>query len=170
VKAVVVIEGGKVVLKKATANPGMVDVGGKPVTRRTASAVATISLGKKIFQEFQKNGSPKGDVLKTAELAGILAAKATPQAIPMCHVLLLNQVTIHFDIDIKAFKIDITAMVRCDGRTGVEMEALHAASVAALTIYDMLKCYGQEMTIDDIKLIEKTGGKSGAYWKKDNNL
>lgn len=142
---------------------GMVDVGGKSITERYALASADVRLGPKAFEAFLSGACPKGDVLETARVAGILAAKATPQIIPMCHPLELNKVNIDFEINKKTFMITVAAEVKCFGRTGVEMEALTAASVAALTIYDMMKWAGKDMSISEVKLLEKRGGKSGDF-------
>ena len=146
-----------------TDKKGMVDVGGKRLTRRMARASAQVVLGQKIFACFKTEGSPKGDVLAAARMAGVLAAKSTPQWIPFCHPLLLDKIDIGFDIDPKAYKITVVSEVACRGRTGVEMEALSAVSVAALTIYDMMKWAGKGITICDVQLLKKTGGKSGDY-------
>lgn len=142
---------------------GMVDVGDKKITRRTAVASAAVRLGPKAFAVFLKTGSPKGDVLETARVAGILAAKETPRLIPFCHPLALNKVNIDFKNDPKTSMITVIAQVRCDGRTGVEMEALTAAAVAALTIYDMMKWMDKGIVISDVCLLAKSGGKSGAF-------
>ncbi len=141
----------------------MVDVGGKNITKRVAIASSQITMSPDAFAALMEDASPKGDVLETAKVAGIMAAKATPQMIPMCHPLGLNKVNITFEIDKKVFMITSIAEVSCNGRTGVEMEALTAASVAALTIYDMMKWADKSMVISDIKLLEKTGGKSGDF-------
>ncbi len=106
---------------------------------------------------------PKGDVLAAARIAGIMAAKRTPDLIPLCHTLLLTKVAVDFEIDETASRVIITAQVRCNGQTGVEMEALTAVSVAALTIYDMAKALEKGMTISAIQLVEKQGGKSGDW-------
>ena len=147
-------------MKKLKQSLGMVDVGYKPRTRREAAASATIHLGKKAFNLFMKEGSPKGNVLETARVAAIMAAKATPQIIPMCHPLELNKVNITFEIDKKNFMITVVALVNYDGRTGVEMEALTAVAAGALTIYDMMKWADKGMTIENIQLLQKSGGKS----------
>ena len=149
--------------EKKSKSAGMVDVGAKMVTDRTAVACAAIDLGPKAFRQFLKRGSPKGNVLETARTAGILAAKLTPQIIPLCHPLELNKVNIDFKIDQKTFKITIIAYAGYRGKTGVEMEALTAATAAALTIYDMMKWADKGMTITDVKLLQKTGGKSGSF-------
>lgn len=139
---------------------GMVDVGAKAVSERTAVAAADVHLGKSAFAVWFSRGSPKGDVLETARIAGIMAAKATAQIIPMCHPLELNKVNITFEINQKAFMITVIAEVKYRGRTGVEMEALSAVAVAALTIYDMMKWADKAMLIKEIRLLQKTGGKS----------
>jgi cyclic pyranopterin monophosphate synthase len=145
---------------------GMVDTSRKPVSKRTAVAEATIKLSPAAFQEFITGGSPKGNVLETAKVAGIMAAKATPQIIPLCHPLELNKVNMTFEIDRPRFSITVQAEVNCWGRTGVEMEALTAVSAAALTIYDMMKWADKSMVIGEIKLLAKSGGQSGAYLRK----
>ncbi len=145
---------------------GMVDVGGKNITKRVAIASSQIAMSPDAFGALMEDASPKGNVFETAKVAGIMAAKATPQMIPMCHPLGLNKVNITFEIDKKAFMITNIAEVSCNGRTGVEMEALTAASVAALTIYDMMKWADKAMVISQIKLLEKTGGKSGDFRRK----
>ncbi len=141
----------------------MVDVSQKEVTKRVAVASAKLQMSPKAFNIFLKQGSPKGNVLETAKVAGIMAAKATPAIIPLCHPLELSKVNIDFLIDKKRRVITTMAEVICLGRTGVEMEALTAACVSALTIYDMMKWAGLEMKILDVKLLQKSGGKSGLY-------
>ena len=111
---------------------------------------------------------PKGDVLAAARIAGIMAAKKTPELIPLCHTLLLSKVAVEFEVDEAASRVVITATVRCNGQTGVEMEALTAVSVAALTIYDMAKALDKGMTIGAIRLLEKQGGKSGE-WRREES-
>ena len=142
---------------------GMVDITSKDVTRRTAAAQAVVFLGQKAFADFKKRGSPKGDILETAKVAGIMAAKSTPQIIPMCHPLELGKTTVSFRINPKKFSITVLVDVVYLGKTGVEMEALTGASVAALTIYDMMKWADKGIKISDVKLTRKTGGKSGDY-------
>lgn len=142
---------------------GMVDISHKDVTKRTALASARITLSKVAFQILIKEGSPKGNVLETARVAGIMAAKSTPQIIPLCHPLQLSKVHLHFNKDEKKCSITITAEVVCLGQTGVEMEALTAVAAAGLTIYDMMKWADQRIVISDIKLLKKTGGKSGDF-------
>lgn len=148
-------------MRKASA--GMVDISDKLVTSRVAVACATIRLRKAAFSVLMSQGSPKGDVFETARIAGIMAAKETPRIIPLCHPLSLNKVNITFENEKKNSMITITAEVKSEGKTGVEMEALTAASVAALTIYDMMKWADKGMVISDIRLLEKRGGKSGDF-------
>lgn len=142
---------------------GMVDIGSKEITARTARAQSVICLGKKSFQALIKGGCPKGDVLETAKVAGVMAAKDTPRMIPYCHPLALNKVHIEFELLEKEFSVRIISEVSCLGRTGVEIEALAAAQTAALTIYDMLKWADKGMVIKETKLLYKAGGKSGDY-------
>lgn len=142
---------------------GMVDVSKKRVTKRTARAMSVITMSKKSFAALIKEGSPKGDVFETAKIAGIMAAKSTPAIIPMCHPLALKKVTVTFKTDKKRCQAITTAEVVCLGQTGVEMEALTAASVASLTIYDMMKWADKGSVISETKLLHKSGGKSGDY-------
>ena len=139
----------------------MVDVGDKPDTERVAVAKGEVTMRPATLQLIAEKGMPKGDVLAVAQVAGILAAKRVPELIPLCHPLLLTHVDVTFDIDEAASRIEITAAVRSRGKTGVEMEALTAVSVAALTIYDMAKAVERTMRIDRIRLVRKSGGKSG---------
>ena len=141
----------------------MVDVSQKDVTKRIAVASSTLQMSRKSFDLFLTEGSPKGNVLETAKVAGIMAAKSTPSIIPLCHPLELNKVSIYFSIDKKKNAVTAVAEVVCLGRTGVEMEALTAASVATLTIYDMMKWADLKMTISDTRLLKKSGGKSSLY-------
>jgi cyclic pyranopterin monophosphate synthase len=140
-------------------NPQMVDVGGKGVTERQAVAQAVISLPKAVVEQFVKGDvhTKKGPVFQTAILAGIMAAKKTSDLIPLCHPLALNKcdVTIHFENS----KAIVQCTVACSGKTGVEMEALTGASVAALTVYDMCKAFSHEMVIEQTRLLSKSGGK-----------
>jgi cyclic pyranopterin phosphate synthase len=144
-------------------NTRMVDVSGKKDTQRLAIAVACISMSRETLRLLKKNEIPKGDVLAVAQAAGIMAAKKTPDLIPLCHPLLLTSVSIVFGFIPNSSVISITATVGGRGKTGFEMEALTAAAVAALTIYDMCKMFDQGMTITDMRLVKKTGGKSGTY-------
>jgi cyclic pyranopterin monophosphate synthase len=141
----------------------MIDVTGKQETVRTALAKGCIKMNKDTLALVKNNKIPKGDVLATAQTAGILAAKKTPDLIPLCHPLLLSSVTIEFTLDAETSAIEIEATIKGQGKTGFEMEALTAVSVAALTIYDMCKMFDKAMTITDIHLMKKTGGKSGTY-------
>jgi len=142
----------------------MVDVGVKDETEREAVAAGRVRMRSETLALLRAGDLPKGDVLGTARIAGIMAAKRTSDLIPLCHPLLLTHVGVEFAYDEETPAIAITATVRCRGRTGVEMEALTAASVAALTIYDMAKAVERGMVIEDIRLLEKRGGKSGE-WK-----
>ena len=147
----------------------MVDVGEKAVTTRTAVARSEVRMLPTTLAAIRDGNVPKGDVLAAARIAGIMAAKRTPELIPLCHTLLLTKATIDFEIDEANTRVVITALVRCNGQTGVEMEALTAVSVAALTIYDMAKALEKTMTIADIQLVEKQGGKSGD-WQRTAEL
>ncbi|VAW11748.1 Cyclic pyranopterin monophosphate synthase accessory protein [hydrothermal vent metagenome] len=142
---------------------GMVDISDKDVTKRTAVAFGKITLSDSAFEKLVSEKSPKGNVLETAKIAGIMGAKQTPSIIPMCHPLLLNKVKVDFVLSKEDSSVKVTAQVVCKGKTGVEMEALTAVSTACLTIYDMMKWADKGMIISDVKLLEKTGGKSGDY-------
>jgi len=144
----------------------MVDVSEKPETERVATATATVLMAKETLDLVLKGGAKKGDVLSVARLAGIMGAKRTPDLIPLCHPLALSSVSVELTPDADRNAIDIAATCKVTGRTGVEMEALTAASVAALTIYDMLKSVDRTMLITDLKLAYKSGGKSGTYEAK----
>ncbi|MHB8086227.1 MAG: cyclic pyranopterin monophosphate synthase MoaC [Dehalococcoidia bacterium] len=141
----------------------MIDVSAKRETSRLAIARARLKLNRSTFNLIKKNKVPKGDVLAVAQAAGIMAAKQTPDLIPLCHPLLLNSVAIDFTLVSKDTCIDITATIKGKGKTGFEMEALTAAAIAALTIYDMCKMLDKAMRITDLYLVKKTGGKSGTY-------
>lgn len=140
--------------------PKMVDVQEKQITHRSALALGSIGMKKETLDMIVKGGLKKGDVLFTAQLAGIIAAKKTSELIPMCHNIALDGVEIDFEIDEVKYLVNIKAQVNTTGKTGVEMEALTAVTVSALTIYDMCKAVDKEMVIGDIKLLKKTGGKS----------
>jgi cyclic pyranopterin phosphate synthase len=142
-------------------NAHMVDVGNKPDTERIAVARGEIAMRPETLRLIQEQGISKGDVLTVAQIAGIMAAKRTHELIPLCHPLLLTQIDVAFRVDPTASLIEITATVRTRGKTGVEMEALTAVSVAALTIYDMAKAVEKTMRIGNIRLLHKSGGKSG---------
>lgn len=139
-------------------NARMADVSNKDITLREAVAKGRIKVSPAALALIA-GGNKKGNVLTTATVAGVLAAKRTFEAIPMCHVVALDNVEINYEL--RADSIEITAKTVCHGRTGAEMEALHAVSVAALTIYDMLKAADKSLAISDIRLVSKTGGKSG---------
>ena len=145
----------------------MVDVGGKPDTERVAVAKGEVAMRRETLRLIAEKGMPKGDVLAVAQVAGIMAAKRTPDLIPLCHTLLLAKVDVDFAIDENASRIEITATARSRGKTGVEMEALTAVSVAALTIYDMAKAVEKTMRIGNIRLVRKSGGKSGGWRLED---
>ncbi len=146
---------------------GMVDVSGKDITIRTAKASGTICLGGEAFEVVKSGNSIKGDVLTTAKIAAIQAVKSTFSLIPLCHSLLIESIDVDFLLDEQDKSVFVTVIVKSSGKTGVEMEALTGVSVACLTIYDMLKYVGKDVVINQIKLLEKTGGKSGDY-KRDN--
>ncbi len=139
----------------------MVDVSAKADTIRTATAVAEVSCSDDVVQQIQDDNNPKGDVFATVRIAGIQAAKQCSQLIPLCHPLPLHKVSI--DVQIKSNGIVIHARCKTTGKTGIEMEALTAASVSALTFYDMCKAVDKSMVIQQVKLLEKTGGKSGDW-------
>ena len=141
----------------------MVDVGGKPETERVAVARGRIAMDPKTLALIKAGEMGKGDVLGVARLAGIMAAKRTSELIPLCHPLALSSVAVDLTLDEAGSAVEIEAKVRLTGRTGVEMEALTAVSVAALTVYDMCKAVDRGMTISDIRLVHKSGGKSGTY-------
>jgi cyclic pyranopterin phosphate synthase len=147
----------------------MVDVGHKADTERVAVAKGEVSMQPETLRLIAEGGLPKGDVLTTAQLAGIMAAKQTPNLIPLCHPLLLTKVDVAFKVDEAASRIEITATVRTRGKTGVEMEALTAVSVAALTIYDMAKAVEKGMRIHNVRLVRKSGGKSGDVVLEDES-
>lgn len=145
----------------------MVDVSEKKETVRTARATTSVRVNETIYNQIRTGGNKKGDVLAVAQIAGVMAAKNTAQIIPMCHPLMLSGVDIEFEWKVDesqaSYEVFLYATVRTKGPTGVEMEALTAASAAALTIYDMCKAAGKEMVIGPTMLLEKTGGKSGDY-------
>jgi len=145
----------------------MVDVSQKPSTLRTALARGKISMSPETFEKIRDQSVKKGNVLETARIAGVMAAKKTADLIPMCHPLNITHASVDFYPEEGSHTFRIEAAVRLTGQTGVEMEALTAVSVAALTIYDMCKSYDRGMTISDIQLIEKSGGKSGHYVREE---
>jgi len=141
----------------------MVDVGAKAETERIAIAAGRVRMRAETLDALRRGNLPKGDVLGAARIAGIMAAKRTSELIPLCHPLLLPGVMLDFAFNEDESAVEIRATVRCKGQTGVEMEALTAVSVAALTIYDMAKAVERGMIISDIRLLEKRGGKSGTW-------
>lgn len=139
----------------------MVDVGVKPETARRASAEGTITMSAEALSAVEKNALAKGDALATARIAGIMAAKKTPELIPLCHPIALDDIGVDFEIDRTLPGIRVTAWAAARSRTGVEMEALTAASVALLTIYDMVKSLDRKMEISSMRVTAKSGGKTG---------
>ena len=148
-------------------NASMVDITDKSITSRMAVASGIISVSAKVIDAIINNQVQKGDVLSTARIAGIMAAKKTPELIPLCHTLLLNKVAIDLEVDATKCQINCVCTVKLKGQTGAEMEALTGVSTALLTIYDMCKAIDKTMVISDIKLEEKNGGKSGHYIRED---
>jgi cyclic pyranopterin monophosphate synthase len=141
--------------------PRMVDVTAKADTQREAITKGIVHMKAETLSLLQKNLLPKGDVLSVAQIAGIMAAKQTPTLIPMCHPLLLGEIKVEFEIDQANSAVLITSTVKNTGKTGVEMEAMTATAVAALTIYDMCKAVDKGIRIDNVRLVKKSGGKSG---------
>lgn len=141
----------------------MVDVGGKPATQRTATAKGRVHMAEATVEAIRDGGLEKGDVISVARLAGIMGAKRTAELIPLCHPLPLSNADVELRLAEDAPAVEITATCRIAAQTGVEMEALTAVSVAALTIYDMCKAVDKGMRIGDIRLVHKSGGKSGTY-------
>lgn len=146
----------------AAGNAAMVDLSAKPATEREAIAEGRITMSAEALAAIREGAVKKGDVLATARIAGIMAAKKTSELIPLCHPLMLSKVAVDFEFDADGLRV--TALARLSGQTGVEMEALTAASVALLTIYDMAKALDKRMVIGGVRLLEKRGGKSGD-WK-----
>jgi len=145
----------------------MVDISDKNVTERLASAISSISMNKDTLNMIKTGNAKKGDVLGIARIAGIMAAKKTSELIPLCHPISLSSVTINFEIDDNTNSINIICNCKLNGKTGLEMEALTAVSIAALTIYDMCKAVDREMTITKTQLTYKSGGKSGTFKRDD---
>ena len=145
----------------------MVDDGEKPVTTRTAVAGARVLVSRETFDLIRSGGMKKGDVLTVAQIAGVMGAKRTPELIPMCHPILIDGIDLSLHLDEERLSVEIRASVSCDGRTGVEMEALTAAATAALTVYDMCKAVQKDMVITELRLISKTGGVHGDYERKE---
>ena len=145
----------------------MVDVGEKAPTKRTATAGARVLVSRETYELIRTGGMKKGDVLTVAQIAGVMGAKRTPDLIPMCHPIFISGVNLELTLDEARCAVDIRATVSCDGRTGVEMEALTAASTAALTVYDMCKAVQKDMVITDVRLISKTGGVHGDFYREE---
>jgi cyclic pyranopterin phosphate synthase len=141
--------------------PRMVDITGKPDTIRQAVAKGLVKMQAATFQFIKQGGTAKGDVLPVAQLAGTMAAKRTPDLIPLCHPILIENIKVEFSLNEVNSTVEITSTVESTGKTGVEMEALTAIAVAALTIYDMCKAVDRGMKIENIRLVRKSGGKSG---------
>jgi cyclic pyranopterin phosphate synthase len=141
----------------------MVDISDKKTTKRAACAEGRVVFSPRAFKVFMKLGSPKGNVLETAKVAGIMAAKNTPALIPLCHPLNLEKVSVIFETLKSQNTLKVMSEITCSGKTGVEMEALSAVSAACLTVYDMMKFTGQAIEITGIRLMHKSGGASGEY-------
>ncbi len=147
----------------ASGQAAMVDVGDKPVTQRSATARARVMMQPETLALIERGDAKKGDVLGVARLAGIMAAKRTAELIPLCHPLPITSVKVDLEPDRAASAVEIAATVRTTGQTGVEMEALTAASIAALTVYDMCKAVDRSMRVQDLRVVYKDGGKSGEF-------
>lgn len=145
----------------------MVDVGEKPPSRREATAAASVLVSRETFDLIRSGGMKKGDVLTVAQIAGVMGAKRTPNIIPMCHPIQLTGIDLNLSLNEEKLSVEIRATVSCSGKTGVEMEALTAASVAALTVYDMCKAVQKDMVITDVMLLEKSGGVHGDFHRED---
>jgi cyclic pyranopterin monophosphate synthase len=146
-----------------TGGISMVDVDSKQPTKREAVAAATVRMSPDTLKKLVERALPKGDVLTTAKVAGVLGAKQTPSLIPLTHPIAISSIDVTFDIDPKAGTIEIHSIVRCEGKTGVEIEAMTACAITALTIYDMCKSAEKGIVIESIQLLRKTGGKSGTW-------
>lgn len=145
----------------------MVDVGEKEITQRSATAAARVLVSPETFEKIKTGGMKKGDVLTVAQIAGVMGAKRTPDLIPMCHPIQITGIDLDLSLDETRFSVEIYATVSCTGRTGVEMEALTAASTAALTVYDMCKAVQKDIVISDIRLMQKTGGVHGDFHREE---
>ena len=145
----------------------MVDVGEKNVSCRTAVASGRVLVNEHTFELIRSGGMKKGDVLTVAQIAGVMGAKRTPDIIPMCHPIVIDGIDLELHLDEARKSVEITASVSCDGRTGVEMEALTAVSTAALTVYDMCKAVQKDMVISDIRLMSKSGGVHGDFVREE---
>jgi cyclic pyranopterin phosphate synthase len=147
----------------AMGNAHMVDISAKDATSRSATAMARVYMLPETLSLILEGKAAKGDVLATARIAGIMAAKKTSDLIPLCHPLMISKVSVDFEWGVDVAAIDVIATVKVEGKTGVEMEAMTACSVACLTLYDMLKAVDRGMKITNLRLVEKSGGKSGHY-------
>ena len=145
----------------------MVDVEEKDITSRSATAATRVLVSPETFEKIKTGGMKKGDVLTVAQIAGVMGAKRTPDLIPMCHPIQITGIDLDLSLDETRFSVEIYATVSCTGRTGVEMEALTAASTAALTVYDMCTAVQKDIVISDIRLIQKTGGVHGDFHRED---
>lgn len=145
----------------------MVHVGEKEITQRSATAAARVLVSPETFERIKTGGMKKGDVLTVAQIAGVMGGKRTPDLIPMCHPIQITGIDLNLSLDETHYSVEIYATVNCTGRTGVEMEALTAASTAALTVYDMCKAVQKDIIISDIRLIQKTGGVHGDFHRED---
>lgn len=145
----------------------MVDISPKATSARTAVAAGRVILGEEAFLRVQENRIAKGDVLTVAQIAGVMGAKQTSRLLPLCHDVLLQNVELSFELDDATSAVEVRAIAKTEGPTGVEMEALTAVSVAALTIYDMCKSVSKEIAVTDVRLLAKTGGQSGDYRRND---
>lgn len=146
----------------------MVDVSEKQETARTAIAAGEVLVNRETFELIKSGGLAKGDVLGTAQIGGIMGAKHTPDLIPMCHPIMISGIDIDFNLNEEKPAVEIIATAKCTGVTGVEMEAMTAVSIAALTVYDMCKAVQKDMVITNIRLLKKTGGKSGTFERKED--
>ena len=147
----------------------MVDVGEKSITHTTAAAETVLQLNEKTFHLVQSGGVKKGDVLTVAQIAGIMGAKKTSELIPMCHPVPLQGIDLSLHLNEENLQVEIAARVNCGGKAGVEMEARKAVSVAAMTVYDMCKAVQRDIKITDIRLLEKTGGVHGDYYREEES-
>jgi len=144
----------------------MVDVSGKDITLRTAEAFAEVSVSDELFYKIKNNELEKGDVLTTAKIAGIQGGKKTSELIPLCHNIFISKIDVRLELNEEKKSVEIYSFAKTNSVTGIEMEALTAASIAALTVYDMCKAVDKSIVIKEVKLISKTGGKSGDYKRK----
>lgn len=145
----------------------MVNVGEKPESQRVAVAAGRVLVNNETFALIQSGGMKKGDVLTVAQIAGVMGAKRTPDVIPMCHPIQINGIDLNLSLDEERRSVEIMASVSCDGKTGVEMEALTAVSMAALTVYDMCKAVQKDIMITDIRLLRKSGGVHGEFIREE---